>query len=96
MHFKFSKDNLIRRGVALIDSLVCLGGCGKEEFINHIFLECKFFSSNWLHILQWLGICSVLSYDVCMHDLQFGGSHLFQKYFNYLEGMKFSDFFATN
>jgi len=71
--FKFLKDNLIRRGVAPIDSLVCLGGCGKEEFINHIFLECDFFSSNWLHILQWLGICSVLPYDVRMYALQFGG-----------------------
>jgi len=42
-----------------------------------IFLMWFFFGSIWLRVLSWLRICNVLHYDVCMHALQFGGSHLF-------------------
>jgi len=41
-----TKDNLIRRGVTHSNSL-CVGGCGQEETINHLFMDCEFFSGNW-------------------------------------------------
>jgi len=72
--------------------MLCSRGWRKEEYIN------DFVGIIWLHVLQWFGICIVLPYDIHMHVLQFGCSHLFRKrhsplhpsnmvdiYFNYLK-----------
>jgi len=37
-----TKDNLFRRWVALQGTSICVGGCSKEESINHLFLRCNF------------------------------------------------------
>jgi len=38
------KDNLARRGVLHLRSMLCSGGCGMEESVNHLFLNCKHFT----------------------------------------------------
>jgi len=40
-----TKDNLIQCGVVPSGSSFCLNGCRKEESVNHLFLNCDFFSS---------------------------------------------------
>ena len=75
-----NKDNLIRSGIALLGSMAGIRGCGREKSINHLLFECDYFVSIWFHVLQWLKTCGMLLSDVCMHTLQFGGSHLFRKY----------------
>ena len=35
-----TKDNLTRRGVISSNSMLCSRRCGREEYINHIFVEC--------------------------------------------------------
>ena len=61
------------------DSLLCVGGCGKEKTINYIVLECQFFSGTWNLVLCWLGIFSVQPYDIISHARHFGGAHVFTK-----------------
>lgn len=40
-----TKDNLIHRGVVPCDSLLCVGRCGKDETINHLFIGCDYIGS---------------------------------------------------
>jgi len=41
------------------------------ETSSHLFLHCDFFGSVWNFILRWLGVFSVMSYDVPSHFNQF-------------------------
>lgn len=54
-----TKDNLHRRGVLHLGSLLCVEDSGKRETINLMFLECDLFWGVWLSILLWLEIFSV-------------------------------------
>lgn len=74
-----TKDNLICHGVVPSGSLLCLGGCGKEEIVNNVFLNCNFFGSICASIMQWLGISCVQPVDGCLHTLQFDGTHFQRK-----------------
>jgi hypothetical protein len=35
-----NKDHLLSHGVVTSSSLLCLGACGREETIKHLFLDC--------------------------------------------------------
>jgi hypothetical protein len=47
-----------------LHSLLCVGGCGFNETINHLFFECDIFSSLWRMIASWLGVSDLSSIDV--------------------------------
>jgi hypothetical protein len=66
-----TKDNLVRRGVTQLDSLVCSGGCGFNETSNHLFFECDFFCNLWRDVVKLLKIDTTFSIDICFHALQF-------------------------
>jgi len=66
-----TKINLHRRHVIDIDDQNCVGGCGLIETPTHLFLHCNHFSLVWNHILQWLGVVSVVPHDVTWHFNQF-------------------------
>jgi len=34
--------NLARSGILHPDSLLCLGGCGQEKSLQHLFFDCLF------------------------------------------------------
>lgn len=74
-----TKDNLVHHVVINLDSLLCLGGCEKEETINQLFMECAFSGSILIDFMHWLRVRSVMSNDVSLHVFQFVGSHLFHK-----------------
>ena len=66
------KDNLVRCLVVPSGFLWCVGGCMK----GHLFLDSDFFGGLWHYVLCWLRICFVHPIVVCMHVLQFNGSHM--------------------
>jgi len=58
--FHSTKDNYIHRGVVQSDLFLCVGGCGKEETINHFFIGCDYFF--WC-----LGSCfTVVANSLCL------------------------------
>ncbi|XP_024640724.1 uncharacterized protein [Medicago truncatula] len=59
-----TKDNLHRRHVLGVDDQYCVGGCGLVETSNHLFLHCNIFGSVWNYIFQWIGIATVMPFDV--------------------------------
>jgi hypothetical protein len=81
-----TKDNLAYRGVVHSSFLLCSGGCGKEESINHLFLECDFLGSIWNFVLHWLWISYVLPVDVCMHEIWWFSSVL-ERYSSLFSGV---------
>ncbi|CAI8588748.1 unnamed protein product [Vicia faba] len=66
-------DNLIRRGVIGVDSNLCVGECGKEESVAHLFFECPVFAGVWYEVCRWLNISSALHNDSLLHLKQFEG-----------------------
>jgi hypothetical protein len=54
-----TKDNLVRRGVIRDESSHCVGGCGSEESVTHLFFECPF--------LQESGILFVIGWEYFQH-----------------------------
>lgn len=76
-----AKDNLLMWGVTPTDSLLCVGGCSqpREEMINHLFMECGFFSSTLNLVLHLLVVYTVLRADISSHALQFGGAYAIKK-----------------
>jgi len=68
-----TKDNLFRRGVIGQGSLQCAEGCGVEESVSHLFLECPIFAGIWYVVCKWLGVSSVFQKDNLLHLDQFEG-----------------------
>jgi len=66
-----TKDNLVRRRILQVQEAVCVAGCGEIKSATHLFLNCDTFSSLWAHLLQWLGLSTVLSGDIRHHFTQF-------------------------
>ena len=66
-----TKNNLHRRRVLDFDDQFCVGGCGSAKTSTHLFLHCMHFSLVWNHILQWLGVVTVLPNDITGHFNQF-------------------------
>jgi hypothetical protein len=55
-----TKENLIRRGIMLNSSALCVGGCGNPETEEHLFFNCPMLGSVWRKIVNWLGVPLVL------------------------------------
>jgi hypothetical protein len=51
-----TKGNLVRRGISLNSSSLCVGGCGKPETEDHVFFNCPMLRSVWRKIVNWLGV----------------------------------------
>jgi hypothetical protein len=51
-----TKENLVRRGISLNSSSLCVGGCGNPETEDHLFFNCPMLSSIWKKITSWLGV----------------------------------------
>ncbi|XP_058764714.1 uncharacterized protein LOC131638187 [Vicia villosa] len=68
-----TKDNLARRGILSNSQLDCVGECGREESVSHIFFECPKFAGAWSVICNWLGVHSNLHNDGWQHLEQFEG-----------------------
>jgi hypothetical protein len=64
-----TKDNLVRRGVIRDESSHCVGGCGSEESVTHLFFECPIFTGVWYSICNWMGIFSAFQ-NVCVAHLE--------------------------
>jgi hypothetical protein len=74
-----TKDNLIRRGMTHLDSILCTSGCGVAETSNHLFLGCNFSHFLWYKILHWLSVYGPLSNGVGDHASQFCNAYVFRK-----------------
>jgi len=61
-----TKDNLITRGIIQAEANACLGGCGIQESVDHLFITCRHFSQLWTQIFRVLVISSVDSF--CVND----------------------------
>jgi hypothetical protein len=66
-----TKDNLFRRHVIDFEAQDCVGDYGEMETSSHLLLHCHSFGSVWYFILRWLGIYSVMPFDVPSHFIQF-------------------------
>jgi len=68
-----TKDNLLRRGVILIDhnSRECVARCGSNESSDHLLLHCNIFGSVWHCIYRWLDIYAAVPLYVTDHFNQF-------------------------
>jgi hypothetical protein len=47
-----TKDNLIRRGMTRLDSILCADGCWIAKTSNHLFLGCNFSYFLWNEIIH--------------------------------------------
>jgi hypothetical protein len=65
------KDNLIRRGMHLENSTLCVGGCDVGEIIELLVVGCNMSLSIWIKILYWLGIFGPLQNVVVDHFTYF-------------------------
>jgi len=74
-----TKYNLSCHWVVIPGTNYCVGGCGNEESINHLFLGCNFFGCVWHSIRRWLGILTGTPADVVKQAQQFEGSSVFRK-----------------
>jgi len=66
-----TKDNLGRRGVIPLGSLLCVLGCGQNETAEHLVIHCPTFGSLWQHVKSWLGVYYVDPQHVMNHFYQF-------------------------
>jgi len=50
---------------------LCVGGCGKPDDIDHLFLSCEFLEKIWYDISSWLSFTTI--HPACVADrlLQF-------------------------
>jgi len=42
-----TKDNLYKRGIIDQGATLCVGECGVEESVSHLFFECPKFAGTW-------------------------------------------------
>jgi hypothetical protein len=67
-----TKDNLVRRDVTLETGVLCSGGCGMDEDVDHLILGCTGGVQRfWSKIVTWLGVCGPLRNVVSEHATQF-------------------------
>jgi len=66
-----TKDNLLRRRVIQFDAQMCGGGCGVANTSNHLLFHCNFFGSVWFYIFRWLGVDTIMPFEVVDHFIQF-------------------------
>jgi hypothetical protein len=66
-----TKDNLSRRGVTLETGVLCSGGCGMVEDVDHLILGCTGVQGFWSKIVAWLGVCGPLPNVVTEHATEF-------------------------
>lgn len=64
-------DNLIKRRVLQPNSIFCLGGCGFQKDIYHLFLVCDFYRLIWYEIYNWVDLISVKPAHAKDHIIQF-------------------------
>jgi hypothetical protein len=74
-----TKDNLIRRRMTHLDSILCTSGCRVAETSNHLLLGCNFFYILGYKIIHWLGVDDPLSNVVRDHASQFCNAYVFHK-----------------
>jgi hypothetical protein len=56
-----TKDNIVRREMLYLSSLLCVGYCGISKTSNHLFLGCDYSSVLWCKVLSKFNIsCSLL------------------------------------
>lgn len=63
--------NLFKHGVLHYFDMLCSGGYGLTENVDHLFLNCGFYGSIWPMILLWLGFDLVHPGRIIGHLLQF-------------------------
>ncbi|MCI07197.1 hypothetical protein A2U01_0028262 [Trifolium medium] len=51
-----TKENLLKRGILLNSSALCVGGCGSPETEDHLFFNCPTLGAIWREIVRWLGV----------------------------------------
>jgi len=66
-----TKDNLFKRGVIDQGSIGCVGECGAEESVTHLFFECPVFAGTWYLISKWLGTFTAYHNEGLVHLDQF-------------------------
>jgi len=75
-------DNLIRRHVLQHNAQLCVGGYGKLENVDHLFLSCDYFGKIWNCSLQWLDFSMVQPEHAINHLQQFESLCDFHKDFH--------------
>jgi len=46
---------------------LCVGGCGSQENLDHLFLHCDSYRQIWSVVYNWLGFTMVNSYHISDH-----------------------------
>jgi hypothetical protein len=69
-----TKYNLVRRGIILFDSQLCVFGCGHNESADHLLIHCPTFGELWQHIKTWISVYSVDPQHIMDHFIQFAYS----------------------
>jgi hypothetical protein len=62
---------MLRRGVIGQALSFCVGGCGMEESVSHLFFECPIFAGLWYHVCNWLGTVTTPQNKAMAHLEQF-------------------------
>ncbi|XP_010242092.1 PREDICTED: uncharacterized protein LOC104586522 [Nelumbo nucifera] len=58
-----SKENLVSRGIQILDQSCSLCGCSAES-TDHLCLHCPFLAQLWNHLLKFLKVCWVMPRSV--------------------------------
>jgi hypothetical protein len=66
-----TRANLVRRQVLQTADILCAGGCGIPETVDHLFIGCTVFGRVWYLVCHWLGIPCVFHGSVKQHFVQF-------------------------
>jgi len=64
--------NLLRRGLFQNLQQLCMGECGSNEDLNHLFLQCYFLKSTFILFSQWSGYVTMIPTLILDHLHQFG------------------------
>ncbi|PNX74083.1 hypothetical protein L195_g012341 [Trifolium pratense] len=83
-----TKDNLEKRGVILNSSSLCVGGCGSEENVQHLFFNfLMLLLIVWKESLKWLEVSTTFLEGGVDHLKMFKGLVLGEKKVNGILGV---------
>jgi hypothetical protein len=66
-----TRANLLRRNILHATGSLCVAGCEVLETARHLFLLCGTSSILWSSVFTWLGLHSVLPFELRDHHTQF-------------------------
>jgi hypothetical protein len=66
-----TKDNLVRCGIIVDGSYLCVASCDFNESTYHLLLHCPIFGTVWMLVNDWINVSSANPFHINDHFTQF-------------------------